>query len=404
MMEPLSRQVVVAGAGVAGLTAALALAERGFSVHVFERASGLAEVGAGLQLSPNATHILARLGVLELLRPAAVMPEAVVLRDAATLSERARVPLGAAAEARWGAPYLVAHRADLQSALLARVGRHPDITLSLGTAVRDVAVHRRGITASLDRQGKVAEMAGALLVGADGVWSTIRGLGSVGRSRFSGRIAWRTVVRAESEAGRAFLKIAPANVVTAFMHPTVHLIAYPVRGGGAINLVAVTAGEPMGEVWSREVDPAVLGAAMQGCAPELLRLAEEARPWTSWPLHMVEPGHPWVAPGGIALVGDAAHAMTPFAAQGAAMGIEDAAVLAHALATHRDDMPKALSIYEAARRPRVARVMKRGAFNHFTWHAGGATAFVRDRVMALTPPSRLVRSLDWLYGWKAPEG
>ena len=402
-MESHSRQVVVAGAGIAGLTTSLAFAERGFSVHVFERASGLAEVGAGLQLSPNATHILSRLGVLDLLRPAAVKPEAVVLRDAATLAERTRVPLGAAAEARWGAPYLVAHRADLQSALLARVGRHPDITLTLGAAVRDVAVHMRGVTASIDRQGKVTEMAGALLVGADGVWSTIRGLGSVGRSRFSGRIAWRTVVRAESEAGRAFQKIAPASVVTAFMHPTLHLIAYPVRGGGAINLVAVTAGEPMGEVWSRAVDPAALAEAMRGCAPELVRLAEEARPWTSWPLHMVEAGHPWVAPGGIALVGAAAPPMTPFAAQGAAMGIEDAAVLAHCVAARRDDMAAALAAYQAARRPRVARVIKRGAFNHFTWHAGGAVAFARDRILALTPASRLVRSLDWLYGWRAPE-
>lgn len=403
-MEALPRQVIVAGAGIAGLTTALALAERGFSVHVFERAAGLAEVGAGLQLSPNATHILSRLGVLDLLRPAALKPDAVVLRDAATLKERTRVPLGAVAEARWGAPYLVAHRADLQSALLARAGRHPDITLSLGAAVRDVAVHRRGITASIDHDGKVTEMAGALLVGADGVWSTIRGLGAIGRSRFSGRIAWRTVVRAESEAGRAFSRIAPANMVTAFMHPSVHLIAYPVRGGGAINLVAVTAGEPMGEVWSREVDPAVLAVAMKGCAPELVRLVGEARPWTSWPLHMVEPGHPWIAPGGIALVGDAAHAMTPFAAQGAAMAIEDAAVLAHAVASKPGDMAAALEAYQAARRPRVARVVRRGAFNHFTWHADGAVAFVRDRVLALTPTARLVRSLDWLYGWKAPQG
>lgn len=402
MMESLSRQVVVAGAGIAGLTTALALADRGFSVHVFERAAGLAEVGAGLQLSPNATHILSRLGVLDLLRPAAVKPEAVVLRDAASLAERTRLPLGAAAEARWGAPYLVAHRADLQSALLARVGRHPDITLSLGAAVRDVAVHRRGITASIDRQGKVVEMAGALLVGADGVWSTIRGLGSVGRSRFSGRIAWRTVVRAESEAGKVLRTIAPASVVTAFMHPSVHLIAYPVRGGGAINLVAVTAGEPMGEVWSREVDPAVLAEAMKGCAADLVKLVAEARPWTSWPLHLVEAGHPWIAPGGIALVGDAAHAMTPFAAQGAAMAIEDAAVLAHCLAARRDDMASALAAYQAARRPRLARVMRRGAFNHVTWHAAGTVAFVRDRVLALTPAARLVRGLDWLYGWKAP--
>lgn len=401
-MTTSSRQVIVAGAGIGGLAAALALAERGFAVQVFERASGLAEVGAGLQISPNASHILVRLGVLSILRPAAVKPDAVVLRDAASLEERTRIPLGATAEARWGAPYLVAHRADLQSALLARVSRHPDVKLTLGAMVRDVAVHKRGVTASLDRDGRVMEASGALLVGADGVWSTIRGLGTVGRNAFSGRIAWRTVVRAESEAGRSFLKIAPANVVTTFMHPTVHLIAYPVRSGGAINLVAVTAGEPLGEAWSRWVDPSVLADAMRGTAPELEKVVVEATPWTSWPIHTVQPGHPWTAAGGIALIGDAAHAMTPFAAQGAAMAIEDAAVLAHHVAESPDDMAAALRAYEAARKPRVARVQRRGAFNHFTWHADGPVAFVRDRVMKIAPQKRLMQSFDWLYGWKAP--
>ncbi len=211
-----------------------------------------------------------------------------------------------------------------------------------------------------------------LLVGADGVWSTLRGPGGrSGAAAFSGQIAWRTIVRAETR-GRAFRKIAPAGVVTAFMHPTVHLIAYPVRGGDAINLVAVTAGEPMGEVWSRAVDPAVLAKAMKGTPPALAcGLPEEARRGRPGRCTGSIPASPGSRPGGIALIGDAAHAMTPFAAQGAAMAIEDAeTLLAHCVAAGRDDMAKALSAYEAARRPRVARVIRRGAFNHFAWHAG----------------------------------
>ena len=149
MAEARTRQIVIAGAGIAGLTAALAFAVRGYPVRVFERASRLDEVGAGIQLSPNATGILDRLGVLPGLRPAAVRPDAVVLRDASNLAELGRVQLGAAAEWRWKAPYLTAHRADLQSALLAHVAREPGIELVTGATVRDATQHPLGVAVSV---------------------------------------------------------------------------------------------------------------------------------------------------------------------------------------------------------------------------------------------------------------
>jgi len=396
-----SRQIIIAGAGIAGLTAALAFATRGFSVQLFERASRLEEVGAGLQLSPNATRLLARLGVIESLLPAAVKPDAVVLRDARSLTEIARVPLGQAAEQRWKAPYLVVHRADLQSVLLARVEREPEIRLVTGATVRDVALHQRGVTVAIDHGSRPIEATGLLLVGADGVWSNIRGLaGEARKSRFSGQVAWRATIRTEGPAGEAFLAAAMPDVVTAFVHRGAHLIAYPVRGGAAINLAAFATGPNLSAAWSHRADAGDLAARLAD-APALTRLIGAAGAWTVWPLHTVDPASAWTSAGGIALIGDAAHALTPFAAQGAAMAIEDAVALASRVAASPDDLPAALAGFEQLRRPRLLKVAKRGAFNRFVWHASGPVALARNLLLKMRAPGQLAADLDWLYGWDA---
>lgn len=385
------------GAGIAGLTVALALAGRGFSVNLFEQAGKLEEVGAGLQLSPNATRILDRLGVIERLRAVSVQPEAIVLRRAKSLREIARVPLGAAAAARWGAPYLTVHRADLQSALLSRVEREPSIRLLTGAAVRDAAYHARGVTLSIDHAGSIIEAAGDLVIAADGVWSTMRGTEDDKRGAFSGLTAWRaTLHRASQAEGQD--TVLSGSVVTAFLHHRFHVVAYPIRSGQAVNLVAVTRGKALRRAWSVAAPRHELEAALAG-APALARLLADAGPWRRWPLHTVDPDGPWTSERGIALVGDAAHATTPFAAQGAAMAIEDAEVLAEALHRHRDDLPVALALYEGERKPRVKRVVRRGAFNRFVWHASGPVALGRDIVLKLRGPERTMGDFDWLYGW-----
>ena len=225
-MDARDRPVLIAGAGVAGLTAALAFARRGFQARVFERAPRLEAVGAGLQLSPNATHILRRLGVLDLLRPRAVQPDAVLLKDAASLRELARVPLGEAAERRWGAPYLVAHRGDLQQALLDGVAGNPAIELVLDASVRGATAGTGGVELLVERAGQPAQAAGMLLVGADGVWSTLRGLanGGGGTSRFAGELAWRTTVPAGSAAAGLVARLGGAGNVVAILHPGFHMI------------------------------------------------------------------------------------------------------------------------------------------------------------------------------------
>ncbi|WP_095202426.1 FAD-dependent monooxygenase [Mesorhizobium carmichaelinearum] len=405
MDDTRSRQVVIAGAGIAGLTAAIAFAERGYSVQVFEQAQRLEAAGAGIQLSPNATRILRQLGVLDRLLSSAVRPGAVVLKDARTLRQLAHVPLGQSGEDRWGAPYLVAHRADLQAALMARAAEMRDIHLTTGARVGRIAAGPHGITASVETGGETTEAHGVLLVGADGVWSSVRGLagsesGTVfAASRFSGELAWRATVAADSPAGQAFAAIGAVDCVTTFLHPGFHMVAYPVSKGSAFNLAAFTRGERIAEGWSGHADPAILSGAMRGTAQALRKLVALAGPWTAFPIHTVQQRR-WTSPQGIALVGDAAHAMTPFAAQGAAMAIEDAAMLANTMADFPTGSAGSLQIWENLRRPRVAKVARRGALNRLAWHARGPVALARNLVLAARPAEKLAADLDWLYGWQ----
>jgi salicylate hydroxylase len=406
-MDTRSRQVVIAGAGVAGLTAALAFSERGYPARLFEQAPRIEAAGAGIQLSPNATRILRQLGVLDRLLPAAARPEAVVLKDAATLRELARVPLGQAAEQRWGAPYLVAHRADLQAALMARAAEMPDIELVTGARVSSIDIGQHGMTARAEIAGKTVEAEGFLLIGADGVWSSVRAQlagkeRAFGKNRFSGELAWRATIAAESAAGEAFAAISAADCVTTFLHPGFHMVAYPVSKGTAFNLAAFTRGERIAEGWSGHADPAILAAAMRGTASALAKLVALAGPWTAFPIHTVEQRR-WTARQGMALIGDAAHAMTPFAAQGAAMAIEDAVTLADFVAASPADLKGTLGAWEKARRPRIAQVARRGAVNRLAWHAAGPVAIARNLVLAMRGPEKLAADLDWLYGWRASE-
>ena len=403
MAEARSREIIIAGAGVAGLTAALAFAVRGYPVRIFERAPRLDEVGAGIQLSPNATGILDRLGVLPALRHTAVRPDAVVMRDAASLVELGRVPLGAAAEWRWKAPYLTAHRADLQGALLAHVAREPGIEMTTGASVRDMSPHPLGVTVSVESAGRISQTSGMLLVAADGVWSDLRRLaGNRQKSRFSGQVAWRRTVRAESAAGRALAEIGVGGAVTAFLAPGFHLITYPVRSGSALNIVAFTSGKAIGETWAGSMDNAVLRQAMRRTAPALLALAGDVGEWTVWPIHTVPRQAAWTAPSGIALIGDAAHAMTPYAAQGAAMAIEDGETLAGHVLARPDSLMAALANWEKERRLRIERVARRGRLNYVAWHAAGPFASARNLILRMRKPEKLATGLDWLYGWKPP--
>lgn len=403
MVDTKPRQVIIAGAGIGGMTAALAFAARGCGVRLFEKASRIEAAGAGIQLSPNATRILDRLGVLTRLRPLAVQPKAVVLKDAGNLRTLAEVPLGESGEERWTAPYLVAHRGDVQDALMTRAAEMPEIELVTGARFQRAVADAHGVTASVHAGNGTLDMNGFLLVGADGVWSSVRAaIPGAAQSHFTGELAWRATIAADSPAGTAFCTIAATDCVTTFLHPGFHLVAYPMRGGDAFNLVAFTKGERIADEWSGKADAGLLGHAMRGTSPALERLAHEAGPWTAWPVHTVAQNQPWTSPPGIALIGDAAHAMTPFAAQGAAMAIEDGDTLAATVAARPDDLAGALASWEKTRKARVAKVARRGALNHLAWHAAGPVALARNLVLRMRKPEKLAADLDWLYGWHAP--
>lgn len=391
------RHVAIAGAGIAGLTAALCFAERGFRVSVLERAEKLEEVGAGLQLSPNATVILKRLGLLEEATSVAVRPVSVELRRADSLRTLASVPLGETALRRWGAPYLTIHRADLHDILARAVRAHPAITLETGVTVGGANLSDAGNVLSATRAGVEEQIACDLAVGADGVRSALRGAGPLARpARFSGYVAWRAIATPQLCAG-----LIPTDRVSAFLNPRFHLVAYPLRGGQIVNLVVIgqmPAPTESGAGGERRLLPPGIIA---GAADDIDALAANVDGWLPWPIAEVDADAPWIDPAGLALVGDAAHAMGPYAAQGAVMAIEDAAALAATVAARRDDLAGALARYQAARRERVRQVAKRGAFNRFVWHASGPVALGRDIVLALRRGTSLAADLDWLYAYDA---
>jgi salicylate hydroxylase len=390
------RTIVIAGAGIGGLTAALALAAKGFHIALLDRADRLEATGAGIQLSPNATRVLIGLGLRERLTPTVVAPEAVIIKTADD-HEIARLPLGAGAETRYGAPYWMIHRGDLQAALLDAALAHHDIALTLGAAIDDCATHANGVTVQALRGRRMEETHAGALIGADGLWSRVRALiGETDAARFARRTAWRALVPAEAVAP-AFR--APA--VHLWLGRGSHLVHYPVKAGAMINIVAIAGDAQPSTGWSTAATPDEVLARFSRrswAAPARDLLALPAQ-WLKWPLYDRPPlRHP--GRGAETLLGDAAHPMLPFLAQGAAMAIEDAAVLAAALAATPDDPPAALRRYEQARGPRTTRAWRAARRNDVIYHLGWPAAAIRDLAMGRMGNDRLLAHFDWIYDWK----
>jgi salicylate hydroxylase len=396
-MQGPARTVVVAGAGIGGLTAALALARQGFGVTLLEQAAQLEETGAGIQLSPNATRILLDLGLGERLRADAVAPDALRVRQARSGRTIATLPLGRF-EQRFGAPYWMIHRADLQAALVAAARSCPDITLLLGIRADDFAVHARGVTVQGRRaDGTAFDQRGAALVAADGLWSTLRArLGQAAPPLFRRRAAWRASVPADAVPPQFR---GPA--IDLWLGASGHLVHYPVKGGRLINIVAIVADGWDRPGWSEPAARADIlerfpARAWATPARDLLAAPER---WLKWAL-FDRPPATWWGEGPVTLLGDAAHPMLPFLAQGAGMAIEDAAVLAQCLGRSPDDPAGALRAYEAARRPRTARVQRAARRTGGLYQLQPPASLVRDLGMRALGGDRLLARYDWLYDWK----
>lgn len=395
-----TRTIVVAGAGIGGLTAALALAAKGFRIVVMEKAERLEEAGAGIQVSPNASRILVELGLQPRLAGRAVTPESINIMSARAGGEIARLPLGEAATLRAGAPYWVIHRADLQAALQAAVNDHPDIDLRLGCQFEDVTKHAKGLTV-VQRRGNVrqGELAVAL-IGADGIWSSVRHhLFPDVQPQFSGLIAWRGTLDAT-----ALPREYTSARVQLWMGSNAHLVAYPIAGGRQINVVAVVPGTWNRPGWSAPGEANEIKSAFASRWPATARMLVNAvDEWRRWALFTVADFGEWNQ-GAVTLLGDAAHAMLPFAAQGAGMAIEDAAVLAKALGDCAGDnvagIPAALKRYAKSRRARALRVARAARQQGRIYHLAGPLALARDLAIKTMGPQRLLARQGWIYEWR----
>lgn len=384
---PISTTAIV-GAGIAGLTAALALARHGIRSDIFEQADALAEVGAGLQVSPNASRILRELGLLDALSQVWLEPEDVRLVSGRSLRQIASVPSGNFARERWGAPYGALHRATLQKALLKAVEANPLCRLHLGQRIG--AATPATLAAMMDAPPE-------LVIAADGVWSSLRAsVPGSGTLRFSGNVAWRFTIPEAQAPG-----ILSRASVTAFLGPSAHMVCYPLKEASAFNIVAITAGGSGAHDWSLAgsgAQRAILRRHFSGWNAALVSLLDLGEQPTFWPLYEVEPGN-WHNGRDTVLIGDAAHAMMPFAAQGAAMAIEDAFELTGAVASR--PLAQALEFFAERRTPRIAQLRQRAAFNRFAYHARGPIRLGRDLVLSLRPPQSLAADMDWIYGYRA---
>lgn len=400
----MTHDVVVAGGGIGGMACALALARAGSSVRLLERAPAFAEVGAGIQLGPNAVRVLEEWGLSEALHACAAFPESLQVRDARQGGLLGQLRLGAMVRSRYGHPYATIHRADLLDLLLRAVSKEAAIDLRPGFRVTSYEAMPGSMLLHAEDG---STHAGEALIGADGLWSQVR-LQLLGAQpvRVSGHLAYRGMVRTTDLP--AALR---APVVTAWLGPRLHVVHYPVRRGEWFNLVAVVQGAlgqghggPPGsdpQDWSHEARAADLRRALGPACGELLGMIDTAQDWKLWALNDRPPmrGPQEQAQGRVALLGDAAHPLRPYLAQGAAMALEDAWTLgrlrAGAPRGQPVDWPALLQRYALTRWARNARVQARSERNGRIFHADGLLRIGRNMAMALGGESLLDQ--PWLY-------
>ena len=381
------------------MAAALACARADWRVRLMERAPAFSEVGAGIQIGPNVTRILHGWGLQSALDMVAAFPQRLQVRDALSARELGMLALGSAMQQRYGTPYAAVHRADLHALLHAAVVQHRVTTLQLNQDLQHFAQTREAVTV---RSAAAEEFTGDLLIGADGLWSPVRQwlLGD-GPPRLTGHLAYRALVRQ---------KDLPANLrsqqITVWLGPRLHVVQYPVRGGDWLNLVAIVSSQLSGQSphldhWDHSANAADLRTGLAGVCTPLQDLVQAIPAWRLWVLCDRPPmqGAHEHAQGRVALLGDAAHPMRPYLAQGAGMAIEDAAALSSAL-SRTSDVPAALSDYARQRWQRNARVQARSQRNGKIFHATGLLRWGRNHAMRLG--GERLMDLPWLYGGGLP--
>jgi salicylate hydroxylase len=382
----ISEPVLIAGGGIGGIVAALALAKRGMPSRVLEQAPEFKEVGAGIQLGPNSWKCLRAIGVDESVKKLAVFPGALVMRDAVTAEDVVTIPLGGFEE-RFGAPYALIHRADLLNALVDAAKASPLIALETSRKVKSFDDDGKKITVTT-AEGK--QYQGPALIGADGLWSTVRAqlLGD-GPPRVSGHITYRAVLPASEVPEH----LQHWNMIL-WAGPKCHLVYYRLRGGELFNLVAVFHSNRYEEGWNSYGDPEELHQHYEATHPDVRLLLNKISEWRMWVLCDREPVKDW-SKGRVALLGDAAHPMLQYIAQGAGMSIEDGLCLARCL----DEFPsveEAFSAYPAMRYLRTGRVQLSSRLYGEFFHAEGVRREIRNAYVRTLGPG----GLAWVYDYK----
>jgi salicylate hydroxylase len=390
--------MLVVGGGIGGLAASVAAARAGWAVRLLEQTPSFGEVGAGIQLGPNVVRVLQGWGLESDLRAVAAYPAQLEVRNALTAKRVGVLPLGERCRARYGAPYATIARADLHS-LLVQAAEAQGVTPQLGASV--VAIHAEPDHVEVQTDTNTT-LQTPLLVGADGLWSRVRPAvvpaGPDAAPRATGHVAYRAMVR-QMDLPQALR----SQVITAWLGPRFHVVQYPVRGGDLLNIVAIVQGEAIGspQSWDHAANAAELRARLANAQAPLLDLVHAISDWRLWPLYDRPPmaSAAEQARGRIALLGDAAHPMRPYMAQGAGMAIEDAQQLALSLQARVGDVPGALAHYAEQRWRRNARVQARGIRNGQIFHMQGPLRLGRD--VSLQALGARLLDVPWLYEYMA---
>jgi len=382
------REILIAGGGIGGLAAALALAQKGRKVRVLEKAAEFGEIGYGIQMGPNVARMLDRLGVLKSLEPASVFPEALIFADALDNTEISRISLGKAFLARYGFRYFVIHRRDLHGGLLAACKQREEVVLSPSHGLKSFRNEKNSVVVACDDG---SEIEGAALVGADGLWSPTRqAVIGDGAPRMAGHYVYRGVVPIEDVADKSRM-----NTMTIWGGPDLHMVQYRLQGGAVMNNVAT--------ICSRRIRR---GEANPGAPDELEELFARTHPGVrdnlryisrerNWVLHDREPATNWTD-GRVTLLGDAAHPTLQYLAQGAQMAIEDAVVLAGKVAAAGEDYNRAFLAYQRERMNRSARVVLSSRFFGEYIHVDGGARELRNELARGRDPDN-PWEVDWLY-------
>jgi len=382
--------IIIAGGGIGGFAAALALANKGVPVKLIEQAEDFSEVGAGIQLGPNIMRMFDVLGVTDAINAASVFPDMLTMRDGFTGDGIVEIPLGAKFEQAFGRPYGVIFRPDLHNALIDAATASPLVETVRGEKVTDFQQQADGVVV---KTASGASHVGAGLIGADGLWSAIRErIVGDGAPRVAGHIAYRAVLPIDQVPA----EIA-AHRVTLWAGPKTHLVTYPLRRGEIFNIVAVFHSDRYEQGWDVYGDPEELFTRFDGQHADVAAMIARIESWKMWVLCDREPITAW-SDGCVTLLGDAAHPTLQYMAQGANMAVEDAVCLAHLVDRHRDDLPAAFAEYPKQRYLRTARVQLTSRFYGDIFHAEGAARELRNTLLPRRTPEQAYQGMAWLYG------